>query len=74
MNIEGCNMVTKKTMEGALGRSLQVERFPGAAHHTIPHHISSHKRGTPFRRVQVLPRGFLCERVCVLTFLEWPAV
>ena len=30
--------------------------------------------GTRFRRVEVLSRGFLCERVCVLTFLEWPAV
>ena len=74
MNIEGCNMVTKKTMEGVLGRSPQVERLPGAAHHTIPHHISSHKGVLRFRRVEVLPHGFLCQRVCVFTFLEWPAV
>ena len=67
-------METKKTMEGILGRRPQVERFPGAAHHTIPLHISSHKGGLRFRRVEVLPRGFLCERVCVLIFLEWPAV
>ena len=31
-------------------------------------------RSNSFRRVEVMPRGFLCERVCVLTFLEWPAV
>ena len=74
MHIEGCNMVTKKTMEGVLGRSPQVERLPGAAHHTIPHHISSHKGVLRFRRVEVLPHGFLCQRVCVFTFLEWPAV
>ena len=74
MNIEGCNVGTKKTMEAVLRRSPQVERFPGEAHHTIPHHISSHKGGTRFRRVEVLPRGFLCERVSVLTFWEWPAV
>ena len=74
MNIEGCNMVTKNTMEEVLGRSPQVERLPGAAHHTIPLHISSHKGGLRFRRVEVLPHGFLCQRVCVLTLLEWPAV
>jgi hypothetical protein len=35
-------------------------------------YMKSHSNS--FRRVEVMPRGFLCERVCVLTFLEWPAV
>ena len=58
MNIEGCNMVTKKTMEGFWGAASKLRGF--RAQHITPFHFTS-----PHTRVG---RDFVAWKCCHMDF------